>query len=338
MSSIRGLLVTKYTDFNNLEINEIPRVNLGPKQVRIRVKAAGVSFSTKLVVEGKYQRKPPLPFTPGTECAGEIIEVGKDVSRFKPGDRIFAALDWGAYAEEAISEEVNTYHLTDSLNFSQAVNFNSYATAMAALTWPRLLNVQKGETILVHGAAGAVGLAALELGKILKTKVIGTVGSSEKQAEALKHGADHIIIHRDEDFRAKVLEFTNGNGANAILDPVGGHTFDQSLRCLAFEGRICPIGFTSGEANKIPSNIVLVKNISVVGLNFGTYYGWSPQDIRFESESLVRDIMERFCSFADLGLINPAVCAEFPLSSFQDAMSLVESRGSIGRVALVMNN
>lgn len=338
MSTIRGLLVTEYTHFNNLEINEIPRVNLEANQVRIKVKAAGVSFSTKLVVEGKYQRKPPLPFTPGTECAGEVIEVGKDVSRFKPGDRIFAALDWGAYAEEAVAEEVNTYHLTDSLKFSQAVNFNCYATAMAALTWPRLLNVQKGETLLVHGAAGAVGLAALELGKILKAAIIGTVSSSEKQTKALEHGADHVINHCDEDFRLKVLEITNGDGADAILDPVGGRTFDQSMRCLAFEGRICPIGFTSGEANKVPSNIILVKNISVVGLNFGTYYGWSPQDIRFESEPLVRNIMERFCSFADLGLINPVVCAEFPLHSFRDAMSVVESRDSMGRVALIMNS
>lgn len=331
---MRGLWVTEYTDFDRLSVEEIPQAALEPKQIRIRVHAAGVSFAANLVVAGKYQRKPPLPFTPGTECAGEVIECGTDVTRFKPGDRVFAALDWGAYAEEAVAWEVNTYPLTDALSFAQATNFNSYATAMAALTWPRLLNVQPGETLLVHGAGGALGLAAVELGKTLGATVIATASTEEKRTAAADHGADHVIDYSDGSFRDEVQEITGGNGADAILDPVGGEIFEQSLRCIAFEGRICPIGFTGGTAAPAPSNIILVKNISVVGLNFGTYYGWSPRDIRYEVEDRVRPIMEKFCQLANRGEINPEVCAEFPLDQFREAMALVTSRKSIGRVVL----
>ena len=190
---MRGLWVTEYTDFDKLTVEDVPQPPLEPKQVRIRVGAAGISFSANLVVTGKYQRKPPLPFTPGTECAGTVIECGPDVSRFKPGDRVSAALDWGAYAEEAVAWEVNTYAIPDNLSFPEATNFNSYATSCAALTWPRLLNVQPGETLLVHGAAGAIGLAAIEIGKLLGATVIATASTKEKCAAAEEHGADHII-------------------------------------------------------------------------------------------------------------------------------------------------
>lgn len=332
----RGLWVTDYTEFDNLTIEDIPRPALEPRQVRLKVGAAGVSFSANLVVAGKYQRKPPLPFTPGTECAGTVIEVGDDVTRFKPGDRVCAALDWGAFAEEAVAWEVNTYPIPDRMSFPEATNFNSYATSCAALTWPHLLNVQPGETLLVHGAAGAIGLAAIEIGKILGATVIATASTAEKRAAASNHGADHVIDYSDGDFRDAVNDLTDGRGANAILDPVGGDVFDQSLRCIAFEGRILPVGFTSGRAAQIPSNIVLVKNITVCGLNFGTYYGWSPKDIRYEMEERVRAVLDRFYRWAEAGAIHPHVCATFPLEQFKEAMALVLSRQSIGRVALVM--
>jgi NADPH2:quinone reductase len=333
----RGLWVTEYTDFDKLTVEDIPSPPLEPNQVRLKVGAAGVSFSVNLVVAGKYQRKPPLPFAPGTECAGEVIEIGSAVTRFKPGDWVCAALDWGAYAEEAVAFEVNTYPIPDTMSFAQATNFNSYATACAALTWPHLLNVQSGQTLLVHGAAGALGLAAVEIGKILGATVIAAASTEEKRAIALEHGADHVIDASDGDFRDTVNRITGGGGANAILDPVGGDIFDQSLRCIAFEGRIAPVGFTSGRAAQIPANIVLVKNITVCGLNFGTYYGWSPNDLRYEMEDRVRAIMSRFYDWAEAGTIRPHVCAEFPLDDFKEAMALVTSRKSTGRVALVMN-
>ena len=334
---MRGLWVTEYTDFDRLTVEEIPRPALEPKQVRLRVQAAGISFSANLVVAGKYQRKPPLPFTPGTECAGVVIECGSDVTRFEPGDRVCAALDWGAYAEEAVGWEVNIYAIPDNLGFAEATNFNSYATACAALTWPRLLNVQPGETLLVHGAAGAIGLAAIEIGKILGATVIATASTAEKRAAATDHGADHVIGYSDGGFRDAVNEITDGRGADAILDPVGGDVFDQSLRCIAFEGRIAPVGFTAGRAAQIPANIVLVKNITVCGLNFGTYYGWSPNDVRYAMEDRVRAILSRFHDWAEAGTIRPHVCATFPLDQFREAMAMVVNRQSIGRVALVMD-
>ncbi len=334
---MRGLWVTEYTEFENLTVEEIPSPALEPKQIRIKVRAAGVSFVANLVVAGKYQRKPPLPSTPGTECAGEVIECGAEVTRFKPGDRVCAALDWGAYAEEAVAWEVNTYAIADNLTFAQATNFNSYATSGAALTWPHLLNLQAGQTLLVHGAAGAIGLAAIDIAKIIGATVIATASTEEKRQAALQQGADYVIDYSDGEFRDEVNEITGGRGADAILDPVGGDVFDQSLRCIAMEGRICPVGFTSGRAAQIPSNIVLVKNITVCGLNMGTYYGWSPNDVRYEMEDRVRSLMTEFGNWAAEEKIKPQVCATFPLENFKEAMALVLSRKSIGRVAFEMS-
>lgn len=331
---MRAVLVPAYTEFEALSVADVPAPTPGPKQVRIAVKAAGVSFAANLVVTGRYQRKPPLPFSPGTECAGVVVECGAEANRFKPGDRVCAALDWGAFAEETVAYECNVFAIPDNLSFAQATNFNSYATAMAALTWPHLLNVTADETLLVHGAAGALGLAAVEIGKALGTTVIAVASTDEKRAAARTHGADHAIPF--ENFRDRVNELTGGDGANAILDPVGGAAFDQSLRCIALEGRIAPVGFTSGTVPQIPANIVLVKNVTVCGLNFGTYYGWSPKDVRWEMEPRVRALMDRFRGWAADGTVRPHVCATFPLAQFKEAMRLVLSRRSIGRVALVM--
>ena len=336
---MRGLWVTEYTDFNRLSVaDDIVLPPLAPKQLRLRVGAAGISFATSLIVAGKYQRRPPLPFAPGTECAGEVIECGPEVTRFRPGDRVCAALDWGAMAEEALAWEVNCYPIPDTLGFAEATNFNSYATSGAALTWPHLLNLQAGETLLVHGAAGGIGLAGVEIGKILGATVIATASTSEKRALATEHGADHVIDYTDGGFREAVNEITGGRGADAILDPVGGDVFDESLRCIALEGRIAPVGFTSGRAAQIPANIVLVKNITVCGLNMGTYYGWSPKDIRYEMEDRLRALMTRFYDWAAAGDIRPHVCATFPLEGFREAMAMVLERRSTGRVALVPIN
>ena len=334
---MRGLWVTEYTEFNNLTIENIPPAKLEAAQVRIKVKAAGVSFANNLVVSGKYQRKPPLPFTPGTECSGEIIECGSNVTRFKPSDRVFSVLDWGGHAEEVVAWEVNTYPISDKLTFAQATNFNSYATSLAALTWNHLLNLQPGQTILVHGAAGAIGLATIDLAKMFGANVIATGSTKAKRFAASSQGADYVIDYSSGEFVDQVKEITNSNGVDAIVDPVGGKIFEDSLRCLKVEGRICPIGFTSGQPAKIPSNILLVKNITVCGLNMGTYYGWSPRDIRYEMEHRIRPLMNKINKWAENKNINMKVCDTFPLSNFKEAMSLVTSRKSIGRVVLLMD-
>jgi NADPH2:quinone reductase len=335
---MRGVLVKEYTEFENLRVEDCPPQTLQPGQLRIKTQAAGVSFATSLMVSGRYQRKPPLPFVPGTEAVGIVTETGADVHRVKVGDRVACILDWGGLAEETVAHEVNTFVLPDSLEFCRAICFtNSYGTSCAALTWPHLLNVQAGETLLVHGGAGGVGIAAIEIGKILGARVIATAGSAEKLAIVKAHGADHGINYRDGPFRDQVLEITDGRGANAIYDPVGGEVFEQSLRCIAPEGRIMPVGFAGGTIQQIPANLLLVKNITVCGLNMGYYVGWSPDDRRHEYGPRMQAMLAQLFAWFEQGRLNPRVSHTFALDDFQDAMATVLGRLSQGRVAIVMD-
>jgi NADPH2:quinone reductase len=291
-----------------------------------------------LVVQGKYQRKPPLPFVPGTEVAGIVIDAGAETRRFKAGDRVVAVVDWGGLAEEVVAQEVNVFALPAAFEFSRAIGLtNSYATTCAALTWPRLLDVRAGQWLLVHGAGGGVGLAAVEIGKILGATVIATAGSQAKLDAAAAHGADHVINYRATEFRDAVLDITGGRGVDAVYDPVGGDVFNQSLRCMAPEARIMPVGFAGGDIPQIPANILLVKNLSVCGLNMGLYYGWTPRDMRYEYEDLVRATMDQLFAWFAAGKINPAVAQCFALADFRAGMAEVLSRRAIGRVAVVMD-
>ena len=335
---MQGLLVSQWTTFDQLALVDVPRPSLGERDVRIRIQAAGVSFATSLVVQGKYQRKPPLPFTPGTEVAGIIVETGAKATRFKIGERVCAVLDWGGLAEEAVAREVNVFAIPDTLSFTRAIAFtNSYATSAAALTWSHLLNVKAGQTLLVHGASGGVGIAAVEIGKILGATVIATAGSQAKLERARAHGADHVINYREQDFREQVLALTNGDGVDAVYDPVGGEVFMQSLRCMAPEARIMPVGFAGGEIPHIPANLLLVKNLIVCGLNMGLYYGWSPKDMRYEYEDRMRANMEQLFDWFVAGRINPVVDITYPLARVHQAMEDVLTRRAIGRVAVVMD-
>lgn len=335
---MRAVVVDDWKPFDELELRETPAPALGPRHVRIRGRACGISFATSLVVEGRYQRKPPRPFVPGTEYAGVVTEVGAEVTRFRPGDRVLAVLDWGGLAEEAAALEVNTFAIPEAMEFRHAIAFtNSYHTSYAALCWPNMLRLAAGETLLVHGAAGGVGIAAVEIGKIVGARVIATAGSAEKLAAAREHGADHAINYREADFREEVLALTDGRGADVIYDPVGGEVFDRSLRCIAFEGRIMPVGFAGGAIQQIPANILLVKTVTVVGMNFGTYVGWSPKDIRYEVEDRMRAGMDRLFAWFEEGRLKPRVDLTFPLEGFREAMAAVLSRRAIGRVALVMD-
>ena len=288
------------------------------------------------MVSGRYQRKPPLPFTPGCEIAGIITDVGPEVDRFRPGDRVVATIDWGGMAEAAVTYDATVYPLPDTIPFHLAVSVTpSYATSLAALTWTHQLNVQAGDTLLVHGAAGGVGLAAVEIGKILGATVIATAGTDEKCRFITEHGADHAINYRQQSFREPVLDLTHGLGANAIYDPVGGDVFAQSLRCIAPEGRICPIGFAGGTIPQIPANILLVKNVTVCGLYLGYYYGWSPNDVRYQYIDRLQDMVAQLCQWYDAGRISLATSHTFPLDQFQDAMQVVIPRQSLRRVVLL---
>lgn len=335
---MRGVYVRDWMPFEQLRLAELPAPQPGRKELRLRVQAAGMSFATSLVVQGKYQRRPPLPFVPGTEVAGIVEEIGEDVTRLRVGERVCAVLDWGGLAEQAIAKEVNVFALPPTLEFARAISFtNSYATSAAALTWPHLLNVQRGDWLLVHGAAGGVGIAACEIGRILGATVVATAGSEEKLDVARRHGATHAIDYRRQNFRDEVLALTHGRGVDAVYDPVGGEVFMQSLRCMAPEGRIMPVGFAGGEIPQIPANLLLVKNLTVCGLNMGLYYGWTPVDLRYEYEARARANMEQLFGWFELGQINPVLGAAYRLDDFQQAMSDVLARRAIGRIAIVMD-
>jgi NADPH:quinone reductase len=335
---MRGVLVEEYTEFKNLKLQNCPRPKLFSKGVRIKIQAAGVSFATSLVVAGKYQRKPPLPFVPGTECSGYVIEVGKDVHDISIGDRVCAVLDWGGQAEEAVAHIANVFHIPDSMRFNQAICFtNSYLTSYAALIWPHLLHVKKDQVVLIHGATGGVGIAAIEIAKIKEATVIATVGSAEKERIAQEHGADFTINYSESDFRKIVLEVTDKRGADIIYDPVGGGVFAESLRCIAPEGRIMPVGFAAGTIQQIPANILLVKNITVMGLNLGYYFGWSPIDMRQHYAEKMKSSMRELFNWFESGFLKPRVSHSFAITEFQTAMQTVLARKAQGRVALVLD-
>jgi NADPH2:quinone reductase len=334
---MKAMICSKWGEPEDLRLEDVERPALKAGQVRIKIRAAGVSFATALVIAGKYQRKPPLPFAPGTEASGTVIEADPACQRLKVGDEVVAVLDWGGLAEEAVAHEVNVFAKPKNVGFAEAIQVAiSYPTSAGALTWPTALDVQKGHTLLVHAAAGGVGMAAVEIGKILGTTVIATAGGARKTAFAKAHGADHVIDYSTTDFREEVLKLTAGRGADRVYDPVGGEVFAQSLRCLAVEGRICPIGFAGGAIPQIPANILLVKSIAVVGFNYGYYVGWSPHDARFEQAARTLVLMERIRGWCEAGLCHPHVDRTFRLDQAPQALRALLERNAVGRLAVVM--
>jgi|SRR5450830_105856 len=342
---MRALVVREWTQFENLRIEDNwPSPDIQPGTVRIRTQAVGMNFALSLRVQGKYQIKPQLPHVPGIDACGVVTETGAGVTQFKVGDRVTCFVNHGAFAEECIVPEHRAFRLPDSMGFREAVGFpSSHMTSYIALVWPQWMNLQFGETLLVHGAAGGVGLAALDIAKILGARVIATCGSEEKMQVCRDHGADFVINYRIENFSARVMEITDNTGVNAVYDPVGGDIFLQSLRCMMPEGRIIPIGFASGTVPQIPANILLVKNLKVLALNAGYYNGqWGVDPSRHKDmgkvyESQVRAGMNQMFRWVVEGRMRPENSHTFAFDDHQKAMQAVLSRNSIGRVAVVFD-
>jgi NADPH2:quinone reductase len=334
---MRAMICRQWGGPEDLRLEEVKSQPLKAGQVRIKIQAAGVSFATTLVIAGKYQRRPPFPFAPGTEAAGIVTEVDPACRRVKVGDEVVAVLDWGGLAEETVAHEVNVFPKPKNLSFVEAIQLAiSYPTSAGALTWPEALDVRSGHTLLVHAAAGGVGMAAVEIGKILGATVIATAGGPRKTEFAKAHGADHVIDYSATDFREEVLKLTGGRGVDRVYDPVGGDVFTQSLRCMAVGGRICPIGFASGTIPQVPANILLVKTIAVTGFNYGYYVGWSPHDARFEEADRTFALMERIRGWCEQGLCRPHVDRTYQLGEAPKAMQALLERSVTGRVAVVM--
>lgn len=329
---MRALVCESWRDFDALEVKDIAPPPLRPGGVRIRVEAAGVSFATQLVVAGKYQRKPPLPFTPGTEVAGTVLESAPDVvAPLPPGTRVFAVVDWGGMAEEVVADAIHVTAIPEGLPLAPAIAMPiSYPTAASALLWRARL--APGQWVLVQGAAAGVGLAGVEIARALGLKVIARCGAA-KRGVPLSRGAD-LVLDSAAPFKDAVLEATGGAGAGAVLDTLGGATFDESLRCLGDGGTLVTIGFAAGGIPQLPVNLLLLKNIGVAGLNWGTYVGWSPGDNREVYAPQVRALWGQLMQLWQQGKLRPEVHAGFPLEQFREAMAEVRERRSVGRVVV----
>ena len=253
-----------------LRLEEIADPRPGPGQVRIRVRACGVNFADSLITRGQYQKQPQLPFSPGFEVSGEVVELGSDVQGITVGDRVIAMTPHGGYAEQVIADINRCVPMPAAMSWEHGAAFPVvFGTSHVAL-WHRA-RLRVGETLVVHGASGGVGLTAVAIGKQLGATVIATANGPGKLEVARAHGADHLIDSSQEDVRARIKELTDGRGADVVYDPVGGELFTASLRSTAFEGRILIIGFAGGNVPQIPANHLLVKNIDVIGLNWPAY-------------------------------------------------------------------
>ncbi|MDP6388323.1 MAG: NADPH:quinone oxidoreductase family protein [Alphaproteobacteria bacterium] len=305
---------------------EAPAPTPGPGEVRLRVHAAGVNFADTLMIAGRYQIKPDLPFTPGIEVAGEVVELGEGVKRLSLGDRVMGAVDQGGYAEEVVAEAARFCRVPDGMDWAIAGGFPvAYGTSHMALTYRARLH--PGEVLLVHGAAGGVGLTAVEIGKALGATVVAAAGTAEKCALARAHGADHAINYAEEDIRERVKELVGG--ADVVYDPVGGDAFMASLRCVNFEARLVIIGFASGDIPQIPANYLLVKGLTAAGFVWGAYH-----------DDHIDVIQRSYTALGELyaaGELSPHVSHTFPLEETTAALHTVIARRSTGKVVVLMD-
>jgi NADPH:quinone reductase len=310
-------------DIATVRIEDVELPPLGAQEIRIRVRAASVNFPDILMIQGKYQHKPDLPFVVGGERAGDVIAVGSGVSQFKIDDRVMGGGVSGAFSEEAQGPESSYRPIPASVDYATAASFTTaYLTAYVSLL--RRGELARGETLLVHGAAGGVGLAAVDLGKVLGATVIATASSDEKRAFLKDYGADHVLP--SSGFREAVKGLTGGRGADVIYDPVGGDVFDESVRCIAFNGRILIVGFTSGRIPTISVNMPLIKGFSVVGVRAGEYGRKYPDKGRENIEAIDRLLAE--------AKIRPHIHARLPLPQAVEAMHMLTTRKVIGKVVI----
>lgn len=308
-------------DLSTLRIEDVELPPLPADALRIRVRAAAVNFPDILMVQGKYQHKPELPFIVGGECAGEVIGVGSDVTGWKPGDRAMGGGIGGGFAEEHQLPAARWRHIPDGVDYATAAGFTTaYLTAHVSLV--RRGDLQAGETLLVHGASGGVGLAAVDYGKMLGATVIATASTEEKRAFLKDYGADHVLPASG--FREAVKELTQGRGADVIFDPVGGDVFDESVRCIAFGGRLLVVGFASGRIPSINANMPLIKGFSVVGVRAGEYGRKFPEKGRENIAAIDALLAE--------GKLHPHIHVRFPLARAAEAMQVLADRQAIGKV------
>jgi NADPH:quinone reductase len=320
--NMQALICSEFCEPLDLTIGDLPSPDLPTDSVRVHVHAAALNFPDFLMVQGKYQYKPPFPFSPGMECAGEVIEVGSEVQNFKAGDRVACHPWFGCVAEEVVAPASLTYPIPDEMNYEIAAGFClTHGTVYHALLDRGRL--QAGETVLVLGAAGGVGLNACTLAKALGATVIAAASNDEKLALTRSHGADITVNYTTESLRDRVKEATGGKGADLIFDPVGGDMTDQAMRSISWSGRLLIIGFAAGRIAAIPSNHILIKGVEVIGVATQRFS-------RLEPEKAHDDMRALFELWKE-GALKPYNGSVYPFTEAAQAIDDMAKRKAIGK-------
>lgn len=321
---MRAVVCNEIAEPEDLRVEQLPNPACGPGQVRVHVWASGVNYVDALFVQGKYQIKPALPFVPGSEIAGEVTEIGDGVEEFAIGDRVMASIGLGGYADEAVVSSAQLYRIPDRLTYGQAATMTqSYATAWFALR--RRTVVQPDEWVVVLGAAGGVGLATIDVARAFGAKVIAAASSEAKLQLCIERGAHTVVDYASEDLKSRVREITDG-GADIAVDPVGGDLGPLALRSLRFGGRLLVVGFASGTIPELPANQVLLRNRSVLGIDWGA---WAMSDPA-ANDTLIREVLDA----VDDGALSPAEPTTYPLAEAGTALSDLLERRISGKACL----
>ena len=308
--------------------NDFPVPSMGDNDVLIKVKSAGMNFPDTLIIEGKYQSKPELPFIPGNELSGVVEAVGRNVSKFGVGDSVVSMVGHGAFCELAVADQSVVFSMPKTLSFTEAAGIGvTYFTTYHA--YKQRANLQPGETVLVLGAGGGVGITAVELAKAMGAKVIAAASTAEKLALAKRMGADELINYSEQPLKETVKELTGGKGVDVVYDPVGGDFSEEALRCMAWKGRFLVIGFAAGPIPKIPLNLALLKGCDIVGVFWGAFTVREPELYR-------RNIDELWSMFSE-GKLKPVVTDKFSLENFEQGFNCLSERRARGKVVLEIN-
>ncbi len=325
---MRALLCKEHGLPDKLELaTDVAEPTAGPGEVVIDVKAAGLNFPDVLIIQGKYQFQPDLPFSPGGECAGVVLSVGDGVERYKPGDKVIAMTGSGCFRDQIVADQNAVMPMPEGLDFKQAAGVAmTYFTSYHALK--QRADLKEGETLLVLGAAGGVGSTAVELGKLMGAKVIAAASSDEKLAMCRDLGADETINYSEQDLKTAIKELTGGRGVDVVYDPVGGDYAEPALRGMAWNGRYLVIGFASGPIPEIPLNLALLKGCSIVGVFWGRF-------IAEEPKVHLQNIQDLWALFAE-GKLKPAINDVFALEDYEQAYEVMMGRKARGKVILTM--
>ncbi|MGA0116419.1 MAG: NADPH:quinone oxidoreductase family protein [Burkholderiales bacterium] len=330
---MKALIVKEHGPLENLLLEEVPDPVPGAGEVLVDVHAASVNFPDLLVIGGTYQVLPPRPFSPGKDMAGVVAAVGAGVTALKPGDRVAAQIEFGAYAQKCVVPQQNCYPMPDSMSYADAAAMGiAYPTAHFALV--ERARWQPGETVLINGAAGGVGIATIEVAKALGATVVASVASEAKAAVAREHGADHVVRtdvpNLRDAFRDQVYAAVGKRGIDVIVDPVGGDVFDASLRVIAWSGRLVVVGFAEGRIPEVKAGHLLVKNIALLGLQYSAYRDRQPEKV----QRVQRELFDWHVA----GKIKPHVMQAYPLAQFREALRVVRDREVIGKIVIAMRD